>query len=449
MARIRNLDRPSAAAGAAGASRPPVLVAAPPGAFNRRRLGPKPRQLGLSTLEYIVLAAVLVLGLVSALSLLRDDVSDGLDQVGTSTVAVAEGDIDRIGEQYDSSMGPGGRGAGGAQPNGHAAGSVRIGPGAPGNATGHAAGVASSGESAGGRGGAGPDAVAGGPAVEGREFALGTADGAGGAVVDSNTSALTANDPNDPGWKVNLAGVRGSKGHGDSMVDKPGKWIGAMATKDLGGDAVVSADFQLFGHGQGRAELLGYDELKGGAGIGWNPETGEALVGITGSVNAYAMKLEYGGATEFSIGDSDVEMAGDVDIYVGQVSAEVNVGFAREKNGDWFAGAWGEAELNSVKVEGSFEVSVSVMDAIEAAPITGSLFTGVTEFLGVHEQIEEELDDIRVGVDCTGSVQGPGVGVYGGAGAYKEGKKTGFKIGAGATAAVGGLGGECGMFVAT
>jgi Flp pilus assembly pilin Flp len=80
-----------------------------------RRTTPS-RQRGVTTLEYIVLAAVLVIGLVAGVSMFKGKVGEGLSSEGEAISLVARGQSKSVGDRYGD--GAGAPGAGG--PNGAA-----------------------------------------------------------------------------------------------------------------------------------------------------------------------------------------------------------------------------------------------------------------------------------------------------------------------------------------
>jgi hypothetical protein len=75
------------------------------------------RQRGVTTLEYIVLGAVLVLGLVVGVSAFKGQVADSAATEGEALMQVARGDIAGVRDRYgDGAGGPQGAGAPGAAP---------------------------------------------------------------------------------------------------------------------------------------------------------------------------------------------------------------------------------------------------------------------------------------------------------------------------------------------
>ncbi|MCK6572191.1 hypothetical protein L6V77_13970 [Myxococcota bacterium] len=75
------------------------------------------RQRGVTTLEYIVLGAVLVLGLVVGVSAFKGQVADSAATEGEALMQVARGDIAGVRDRYgDGAGGPQGAGARGAAP---------------------------------------------------------------------------------------------------------------------------------------------------------------------------------------------------------------------------------------------------------------------------------------------------------------------------------------------
>jgi Flp pilus assembly pilin Flp len=66
------------------------------------------REAGVTTLEYIVLAAVLVLGLVVGVQAFKSRVGQSLDAEGRAAVEVASGRIGPVAARYGDSAGPGG-----------------------------------------------------------------------------------------------------------------------------------------------------------------------------------------------------------------------------------------------------------------------------------------------------------------------------------------------------
>jgi type VI secretion system secreted protein VgrG len=75
--------------------------------LSNRRRSPRSRaaQRGVTTAEYIVLAAVLVLGLVAAVSLFKGRVSDSLATEGEAVGAVARGNIAPVRDRYGDGSG--------------------------------------------------------------------------------------------------------------------------------------------------------------------------------------------------------------------------------------------------------------------------------------------------------------------------------------------------------
>lgn len=70
------------------------------------------RARGVTTLEYVVLAAVLVLGVVAAFTVFRDRTSDSVTQVGEGVGQIAQGHAAEVGEKYrDQAATPGGSAA--------------------------------------------------------------------------------------------------------------------------------------------------------------------------------------------------------------------------------------------------------------------------------------------------------------------------------------------------
>lgn len=76
------------------------------------------RQAGVAIIEYIVLGAVLVLGMVYGVSQFRDSAASGAETVGVEVASVAAGDS--LAERYSGSAGPGSAGpsGGGQTPGG-------------------------------------------------------------------------------------------------------------------------------------------------------------------------------------------------------------------------------------------------------------------------------------------------------------------------------------------
>ncbi len=68
-------------------------------------------QRGVTTLEYLVLGAVLVLGLVVAVSAFKGRVGESLESEGSAAVEVARGQIGPVARRYGESSGPGPAGA--------------------------------------------------------------------------------------------------------------------------------------------------------------------------------------------------------------------------------------------------------------------------------------------------------------------------------------------------
>lgn len=79
------------------------------------------KQRGVTTLEYLVLAAVLVLGVVAALTLFADDVEQSAGNVGGGVEEVARGSATAVGARYaDEARGSAAGPSGGAPPAGQA-----------------------------------------------------------------------------------------------------------------------------------------------------------------------------------------------------------------------------------------------------------------------------------------------------------------------------------------
>lgn len=71
------------------------------------------RQAGVAIIEYIVLGAVLVLGMIYGVSAFRDSAASGAETVGTELASVASGSS--LAERYSGSAGPGAAAPGGGQ----------------------------------------------------------------------------------------------------------------------------------------------------------------------------------------------------------------------------------------------------------------------------------------------------------------------------------------------
>jgi len=84
-----------------------------------RRRSTLTRQSGVTTLEYIVLGAVLVIGLVAGVSMFKSKVGEGLASEGEALSQVARGQSKAVGDRYGD--GAGALGASGANPGGGAA----------------------------------------------------------------------------------------------------------------------------------------------------------------------------------------------------------------------------------------------------------------------------------------------------------------------------------------
>lgn len=84
-----------------------------------RRRSTLSRQRGVTTLEYIVLGAVLVIGLVAGVSMFKSKVGEGFSSEGEALSQVARGASKAVGDRYGD--GAGAPGASGANPGGGAA----------------------------------------------------------------------------------------------------------------------------------------------------------------------------------------------------------------------------------------------------------------------------------------------------------------------------------------
>jgi hypothetical protein len=95
------------------------------------------RQRGVTTLEYIVLGAVLVLGLVVGVSAFKGQVADSAATEGEALMQVARGDVAGVRDRYgDGAGGPQGAGARGAAPGAEPEQRVLAAPAASGSGSG-------------------------------------------------------------------------------------------------------------------------------------------------------------------------------------------------------------------------------------------------------------------------------------------------------------------------
>lgn len=366
-------------------------------------------QVGATTAQYIVLAAVLVLGLVVAWGMFRGDIAAASDAVGDDIVTVAGGgSIDR-----DETLGT-------SQSALHPDPEPPIGPSpynpTPGGGIHEVAGV-------------GGDAPSQYDVVKGKHtFIKPTPGRLHGFDTLTEDGKLTQES-----FDSTRKGLR------------PEKFVGVgTEVYRLEDDALLGGRHDFGDHGHVSGELLGYKDVKVQLGGGYNPDTGTYLAGVDMSGEVF---VGHGQAeVHANLPGSNGEVHAQGDVYLGRVKGDLTVGIKKDDK-ETFVGLSGEIVAESVGVEAKIGGSLSALDV--GAGIFGPLSMFVRPLLEKNDTVRNALESVRVGADCKGSASGPSAGGKVIAGGYhdREKKRWGLRAGAQANAGLFGLGVQCGGYI--
>lgn len=391
-----------------GVERAPRRLDRPP-----THIGAARRQRGASTLEYIVLVAVLVLGLVGAWRYFAGQASDGLAVEADDLHAVALGrPIDRpITPAEGVDPGPSGAEQGDdgrsddapvdqrqqgldadQQPGDGQPGQQRPSPPGPGKP---------------GDGGGGGGSGAGDGTDEPGRLGLGHRKWDRHRVPDGKGGSKWSDEKADP-WK------QYGKDEAFDAVDgfSPDFEVGIQtSTKPIEGSV------WSFGEKGNRLQFVG-GEFKAGAGVGWDPKTNTGRIGVNVNAEAYGARYEGELSGALDVGEVTFEGKASGKAYVGKVNADLDVGIIKNKD-KTIVGAKGGVGASVFSAEGTVEGKISLMDAIElgtgntgigmldralANPVTGWLGRKLVGAIKQSKTVSGFLERTKVGVQCTGSV---------------------------------------------
>lgn len=356
------------------------------------------RQAGATTLEYIVLIAVLVLGLVAAVSTFRADTATAADNVADELVRVAAGDISQA---RTSSETPDDR-ASDDSPTSH--------PASP------------------------------------AEVTLGNAHH---TLVERPTVFHRGADTARPGERLT-----------PDQIDAPGDTLDPALSVGIGvetwtlddrawrGGEIVYADGTTLS-----GDVLGHRDVGSSFGAGLDPRTGDATFGLEAQGEVYAAHVGLARSEIARPGDSEITLDRRGDLYLGRIKGKAIIGYSQTED-ERFFGLDIEASAESVAFEGDIGFSISTLDMLEVA--TGNTGNKYVDFvvglapwnlLGAgdtlhavatqNDGIRDALADARLGASCKVTVAGPSVGGRLTAGGYQNrntgaiGGRVGAKLNAG------------------
>lgn len=367
------------------------------------------RQGGATTLEYIVLIAVLVLGLVAAVSMFRADTAVAGDNVSDELVRITTGELlaarpsgnDRESDQDRQD---------GRDREVHR-----------------------------------DDAPVPPPASP-TEISLGSARH---TLVEHPTIAHRGADSAHPDERITADQIDAT---GDALDPSLSIGIG-VETWSLDDRAWRSADVVRADGTTFSGSVLGRRDVGVSFGVGLDPRTGDGTIGLDGQGQVHLAHGGFARSDTGRLGDTELTLDRRGDLYVGRLEGTAVVGYSQTRD-ERFFGVEVAASAESVAFEGTIGFSISTLDVLSV--MTGNTGNKYFDFvaglapwnlLGAgdtlhaaatqNEGIRDALDDARLGASCKVTVAGPSVGGRIVAGAYQNrrtgalGGRVGAKLNAG------------------